>query len=336
MRLLFALLCSLTIVPLVAHAESPPTLSATDRIRLAETAGLAEAIGDKLWDGWQKAPFAILLIAADHEFLVRHSKPSEDFSKLGKDSILDQDIWYRKRKFSPNLLATFPAVGGVPTIVVGQAEKTMSKTSTRWVVTLLHEHFHQLQNAQPRYFAEVDALGLAKGDTTGMWMLNYDFPYTKPEVKDQYGTMSKALADTLKSRAKDSFSKNVKEYLEAKKKFRSLLSADDYKYFAFQCWQEGIARYTEYHVANWASNEYKPSKQFVELKDFTSFTDEAKNIVVGIESELTELKLDKAKRTVFYAMGAAEGLVLDAANPDWRKRYFEERFSLDKHFKKGK
>ena len=46
----------------------------------------------------------------------------------------------------------------------------------------MHEHFHQLQWAQPEYLKAIDDLGLSKGDATGMWMLNYPFPYDNPEV----------------------------------------------------------------------------------------------------------------------------------------------------------
>ncbi len=50
-------------------------------------------------------------------------------------------------------------------------------------------------------------------------------------------------------------------------------------------------------------------------------------------SSTTALKYSlNPKRTALYALGAAEGLVLDRANPDWRRHYFEEKFSLDKHF----
>ena len=46
----------------------------------------------------------------------------------------------------------------------------------------MHEHFHQLQWAQPEYLKAIDDLGLSKGDATGMWMLNYPFPYDDPEI----------------------------------------------------------------------------------------------------------------------------------------------------------
>src|SRR6266404_291932 len=130
---------------------SLPRLADTDRVRLAEAFRLAEAIGNRVWPGWDKAPFAVLLITPEHEFLVRHPKPSSDFALIGEDPVLKGKVWFRKREHSTHFLATWPAVGGVPTIVIGQAENTTSRTSSSWVITLLHEHFHQLQYSKPHY-----------------------------------------------------------------------------------------------------------------------------------------------------------------------------------------
>jgi hypothetical protein len=323
-----------TFVP-AATAQAPPPLPEIDRVRIAEAFRLAGAVGNEIWSDWDKAPFAILLVTPKHEFLIRHPRPSDDFKLIGEDGILKHKVYFRKRQFSPRLLATFPAVGGIPTIVVGQAENTEAKTSTRWVITVLHEHFHQLQNSQPRYYAEVDALGLSRGDQTGMWMLNYAFPYGTDDVKVQFAAMAKMLAEAMQTREQDDFAKKVASYLEAKKKFQSLLKAHDYKYFAFQTWQEGIARYTEYHIATLANAKYKPSKEFRDLKDYTSFKEEARDIRRRIEKELTTVDLSKAKRIAFYSVGAAEGLLLDRLNPGWRRQYFEKKFSLDRHFRSG-
>jgi hypothetical protein len=323
------------LAPTVA-AQAPPSLPEIDRVRITEAFRLADAVGNQVWPGWDKAPFAILLVTPDHEFLIRHPKPAGEFKLIGEAGILKHKVWFRKRQFSPKLLATFPAVGGVPTIVVGQAENTEAKTSTRWVITLLHEHFHQLQNSQPRYYAEVDALGLAKGDQTGMWMLNYAFAYTNGEVKEQFAAMAKLLVAALQAKQQTDFDHQVVSYVEAKKKLRTQLKPDDYKYLAFQAWQEGIARYTEYHIAKLAAEKYEPTKEFRSLKDYTAFKDEARAIRSRIEQELGTLDLAKAKRIMFYPLGAAEGLVLDRVNPTWRSRYFEEKFCLDKHFRPEK
>jgi hypothetical protein len=315
-----------------ARDPMSPSLPNADRVRIAEAFRLADALGNRVWPDWDKAPFAVLLVTPEHEFLIRHPKPSDDFTLIGQDAVLKQNVWFRKRQYPTRLLATFPAVSNVPTIVIGQAENTEAKTSTRWVITLLHEHFHQLQNSQPRYFANVDALGLARGDQTGMWMLNYPFPYAVPEVKDQFATLCRALAEALQAREQPGFSKQFAAYVAAKKKFQSLLKPDDGKYLSFQVWQEGIARYTEYRLARLAAGEYRPTKEFQALKDFTSFNEVEASILRNIEKELASVQLDKAKREVVYNFGAAEGLVLDRANPEWRKRYFEKMLSLEEHF----
>src|SRR5262249_8544366 len=202
-----------------ATANNKPKLSTTDRVRLAEAFRLADSLGNRLWPGWDRAPFAVLLITPQHEFLVRHPSPSKDFASLGKDGMLGAPVFYRKRQFDIHFLATFPAVGGVPTIVIGQAESTDVKTSTRWVVTLLHEHFHQLQYSQPDYLARVDSLHLSGGDTTGMWMLKYPFPYARPDVIRLVARLDSALVTALHADSSD-FVRRTADYFAAKRALR--------------------------------------------------------------------------------------------------------------------
>jgi hypothetical protein len=314
-----------------AIAQDQPTLPATDRTRLAEAFRLGDQIGDRIWAGWSKAPFAVLLVTNDVEFLIRHPQPSADFTKLGYDALLKSDVYYRKRTMSKGFLATFPAVGGIDTIVVGQAENTWVKTSTPWVITLLHEHFHQLQDSQPTFYADVNTLNLSHGDQTGMWMLNYAFPYDRKEVEEQFLSLSKLLADAIQTKPSERKAK-VRSYLDARQKFQALLAPDDYKYFAFQFWKEGIARYTEYQAAHFATSKFRASKEFRALKDYRSFADVARTTYEEIFKQLDTQKLGESKREVVYSFGAAEGLLLDKINPDWRRRYFIEKFDLGRLF----
>ena len=331
-----AAIMTFALVGVASTNTAAPTLPETDRVRIAEAFRLADAVGNRVWPDWDKAPFAVLLVTPDREFLIRHPSPSKDFTLAGEDTMLKSKVWHRPRIFPPRLLATFPAVGGVNTIVIGQAENTAAKTSTPWVVTLLHEHFHQFQESQPGYYAAVNALGLARGDTTGMWMLNYPFPYGNGEANAAFTAMSRALAGALAARNEPDFGDRLEAYLETRRKFRALLAADDYRYFAFQIWKEGIARYTELHIAERAAAGFIPSRSFQMLKDYRAFEDVARDLVTRIEKDLVSVRLDEAGRTVVYNFGAAEALVLDRARPGWRKRYLEERFSLDGHFPPGK
>ena len=317
--------------------ESKPTVSEIDRIRLAEAFRIGETLGNEVWKGWDNAPFAVLLVTPENEFLIRHPKPSKDFTLVGYDSILKSDVYFRKRTQQINFLATFPAVGGVSTIVIGQAENTSEKTSTPWVVTALHEHFHQLQMSQPTYFKEVDELNLSGGDQTGIWQLNFAFPYKDAQINERFSALSKLLAETLQTKRKSDFSVKLDEYLKARQAFQQMLSPNDYKYFSFQIWQEGIARYTEWRMADLAARKYKPSKEFLALKDYTPFREVADTILnKQIMANLPTLQLEKWERIAFYPFGAGEGLLLNRVNRKWQNRYLTEKFYIDEYFVKTK
>jgi len=330
LRISFALLWVVLIYSPDAASQTKPAISTIDRTRLAETFRLADQFGDRVWPGWSKAPFAVLLVTQDYDFLMRHPKPSPDFAKLEYDALLKTDIYYRKHSsFPTTFLATFPAISGsmVSTIVVGQAENTWVKTSTPWVITLLHEHFHQLQDSQPNFYTDVNALNLSHGDQTGMWMLNYAFPYERKDVQDQFASMSTLLADAINSSRSERARKTI-AYLEARGKFQDMLAPNDYRYLSFGLWKEGIARYTEYQIARVVAAKCKPTKNFVALKDYRSFADVAQKTYEGIFRQLANQKLGESKREVVYPYGAAEGLLLDKINPKWRGRYFVEKFDL--------
>lgn len=325
------LVAATLILPLTTSglAQAKPAMRNEDRVRLAEAFRMADKLGERIWSGWSKAPFAVLLVTPEHEFLIRHSHPSGEFTALGYDPLLKSEVHFRKRVFAPGLLATFPAVGGVSTIVVGQPENTEAKSSTRWVMTLFHEHFHQMQDSQPDFYSAANALGLARGDQTGMWMLNFPFPYESLVVNQQFSLMIHALREAVRAVEGKDFHLKLAAYLGARKRFQETLTVDDYKYFSFQVWKEGVARYTEYRIAREAGRHYRPSKEFASLKDVTPFSYEAGRTLDGIMADLENMSLEKRQRTAFYSVGAADAILLDRVNPGWKRRYFTQKFSLD-------
>lgn len=324
----------LTAPPL--KAQTQPRLPDIDRIRLAEAFRIADSLGDQIWPGWNKAPFAVLLVTPEYEFLIRHDNPSPDFTLVNDDALLKSKVYSRKRTQPIHFLATFPLVGGVPTIVIGQAENTFKKTTTPWVVTVLHEHFHQLQYSQPGYYDAVNALDLAHGDQTGMWMLNYSFPYDWAEMRDHFSLLSRLLADAINAKKQSEFSQRFAAYLKQRRELEHTLSPDDYRYLSFQMWQEGIAWYTEYRMAQLAAIRYRPTKAFRALKDYEPFARVADEIKSNVLKQLADAQLASSKRELFYALGAGEGLLLDRLNPNWRRRYHSEKFYLDQYFTTAK
>lgn len=300
-------------------------LREVDRVRLAESFRLAEEVRDSVWPRWSGVAFAVLLVTPEHEFLVRHPEPSSEFESIGYDTLLASDVFVRLRLFPPNLLATFPAVGGVSTVVIGQPEQT-GKSSTFWVVTMLHEHFHQLQTSHPRYYRNVEALDLSGGDQTGMWMLNHPFPYAATKVQQRFRSFAVALARAMEPAEAADFQRHLNDVRTAERALYAGLSAKDARYLAFQLWQEGIARYTEDQVAQIAARGYRPTAAFQSLPDYVPFEAAADSIRQGILRGLTNDDLAGRKRVAFYPVGAALGLLLDRTEPRWKERYLGEIF----------
>jgi hypothetical protein len=322
MRLLIAYVM---LVTAAFTQSSDSTLPPDDAVRVREFYRLAEQIQDKIWPDWEKVPAPLLLVTEKMEFLTHHSGPPKEFRKIG------DDLYARPRQFPTGLLATFPAFGPPSVIVIGEPKNTESKASTPWLITVMHEHFHQLQDAQPGYYAGSERLGLSHGDQSGMWMLNYPFPYEKPEVTESFSHLRDLLLTAVLEKNDAEFAKLAKQYTAERKKFLAQLSSDDHKYFSFQLWQEGIARYTQIMAAE-AAASYHPTEEYKALGDFESFATYAARARRETVDELKRVDLAKWKRVAFYSFGATEGLLLDRLNAGWKEEYFQRMFSTDSYF----
>jgi hypothetical protein len=315
-------------------ASGIPLPAEEDRVRIAEAFRLAEAVQEEIWAGWSEVPFVILLVTPEYEYLFRHPYPSEDFVSLGRDGIVGEEILARpfSGNYSTGFMATFPAINGVNTVVIGQPEHT-GKTSTPWVITVLHEHFHQLQYTQPWYAESVEALELSGGDTTGMWQLNYPFPYESNTVGPLIDTYRAELLKAT-NRLREMGTAHIEGCQRALRSLRGQLDAADFRYLSFQLWQEGVARYTEHAVAQAASSLYEPLPAFAGLDDFVPYSEALEQLDDQLGNELENLDPANWKRVIFYPLGAAEALLLDAKGAEWKHNYFSEPlqsgFSRDK------
>ena len=114
----------------VAPGTPAPAVPQADRVRVAEAFRLAEQMGDAIWPGWARVPFALVLVTPDTEFFIRHPSPPSDARPIGADPMLGSEIFARPRTFPTSFLATFP-IDGVSTVVVGQAESTATIRTAR-------------------------------------------------------------------------------------------------------------------------------------------------------------------------------------------------------------
>ena len=290
-----------------------------DLTRLIEDARfLVATSGDAIWTGFADAPAGVLLIDGEQERLYCHPDEPDGFSWAGMNAQTGCDVYARERVFPPNLLASFPAVDGVPTVVIGTPEAT-GLDAAQWTRTLVHERFHQLQYSWPGYYPGTRALGLHGDDDTGEWMLNYPFPYADEAVATALQRMAALLGDALTvaegagSRVEQAAA--IRRYVSARSDAAALVSAADWRYVEFQMWQEGVAAWTEAAVWEHAGEAGPPLR-------------------ARLATTLEQLDVADLGRVAFYALGAGEAALLDSAGEGWREHYWLEPFQLGRSIKR--
>ncbi len=288
---------------------------------IAEARTIADRQGDTIWPGFAKTPYPVLLTGKDHSFLFCPVGPAQGFDDLGLEPITGCAVATRKRMFAPNLQATFPAVDGISTVVIGTPDVT-ERNEAAWISTLLHEHFHQMQMSQPDYYKQVSALGLAGDDDGGMWMLNYPFPYEEEGARAAFQNMAYALVDTLRARESIVFQRRIVTYHKARRAAFARVSAAQGRYAEFQLWQEGVSRYSEIALAEAAIERFRRGES---PYDYSAL---ALNLRVSVLKNLDRFDLKKNGRVSFYALGAGEALLLDRLRPNWREQYFHTGLAM--------
>jgi hypothetical protein len=285
----------------VTHLEAQSAPPAETRQGVVDAFALADRVGEEVWPGWSVAPTQLLLVGDSLEY----------FLSAPRSAKVD---WTRRRIFSPTFQATFPAVGGVPTIVIG----TVAGTGTprdRWPLVVLHEHFHQLQYSRPDYYTGLNALGLARGDTTGMWALNFPFPYDSSAVQGAVRSWAAAMRMALIAAPRDRGALVAKSD-EAKRAVDALLTADERRYLDFQLWQEGVPRWIELAVAR--------AGRRAGLVTAETLAWQEQRLVTALD----RIDLGAQRREVVYPLGAAWAELMERQGVNWKERYFEKMFEL--------
>lgn len=285
---------------LVAGAGLPPAVTED----IAHTRSIAKS-GDAIWPGFSSAPFFLLYVTPDAEFLLCDDRTPGGFSDVGQDAATGCSVkqgpstWRR-----PALLAAMPVFGPGEVIVMGSPEAT-GLSRAGWRRTILHEHFHQWQGNLPDYYARTAALDLADGDESGMWMIQFPFPYSEPGVEAAHRAAADALLAALAAPKQD-LPAATQRYLARRAEFAAAAGARNWRYYDFQLWKEGVARWTEVEVARRAGGDWSAEAD-------AYWADQMGLLRSGSLSELGRVSV--------YAYGAAEAALLERVDPDWRGCY---------------
>ena len=293
----------LSLAALLVAQPPAPTIPA----RLAEARSFAKDQGDKLWTGYGQAPFEFLLVEKARETLLCRDTIPEGFSPAGTDAATGCKRYTRPRSELPdNLLAALPIFGPPSTIVMGTPQST-GRDEPDWTRTILHEHFHQWQDSFPNIFERMSNLDLAGDDKTGMWMLNYSFPYGDAASLKAFAPAAKALSEAVAARGTPGFGKALSNYLAQRSAFAVAVGERNWRYAELELWKEGVARWTEIQLGrSYPDPAVQNSAKALEARTLAWFDNP---------------DIAKAGREFVYPYGAAEAMLLEACGPGWRSAY---------------
>lgn len=306
--LVFAAGVSLSLAP-----DAGPDAAITALI--AEARSFAAEQGDTIWPGFANAPDTVILVDGEVEYLLCHERPAEAFQPLADDPVTGCSLAVRDRTFPPNFLASFPAVDGTPSTIVGTPEAT-GRSPDDWMITLLHEHLHQMQDATPGSYQAAMALDIHGGDQTGMWQLNYDFPYQDEATASAALALAQAARAALAQRGEDGFVAAAEAFIAERETFLATVSLSDRRYYELQSWKEGVARWTELAI----------TRAGADTDDrLAAMAAEQENRLIA---SLERVDLSAQGRVAFYALGAAEAEILEHLSPAWREHYFTHMYDM--------
>jgi hypothetical protein len=133
------------------------------------------------------------------------------------------------------------------------------------------------------------------------------------------------LSATSKDKADAQY--NLGTALEAAQVYRAFLDrlaqANDYSYSEFEEWNEGVAAYTQYRLAEAAAqNSYVPTAASVHFQDSKAILPcGARTIRTGALPREARGTSSSASERVYH-LGMGKALALDEVYPAWKMQYF--------------
>jgi hypothetical protein len=322
---LLLLASSLITKPAASHQVE---LTVQDAAAIEELYHLWSAEADSVWIGASKTKIPVLYIKSDTEYAIGFPEKVLGFVPVSGPSELHRSVQARPRILATDLSASFP-VEGVAAVVIGSPE-LLKKSPEDWVLVAAHEMFHVFQAANGSY-AKTSALKISpSGDPS--WQLTFPFPFANLDVMRLIHLQGYTLWLTATSKD-DEVQYNLGTALEAAQVYRTFLDRigqpKDYSYSEFQEWNEGVAAYTQYRLAEAATQNYVPTLDFRTLPGFQGYAALWKQTYQNWPYLVKHAGRAARDRNAFYHLGMGKALALDKAYPAWKNQYFAAGIWLD-------
>lgn len=301
-----------------------------DAVLIAEAYHLWAAVAEGIWPGTSGLQAPFVYVGERQEFAIGFPRALAGFSDTG-EKLGGKSIQVRNRTLAPDLSASFP-LDGVPAALMGSPE-ALKKNLASWVITAGHEMFHVFQAAHGSY-EKVAGLQIGPKDDAS-WQLTFPFPYADAEAMRLIHLQGFLVWLASGTASPEDAKYSIGTAVDAVQVYRSYLkqrTGDEkaYRYSQFQEWNEGVAAYFEYKLAERAAAAgYHPTSDYLALPGVPRYD------VLWREAYESRPFLTKhagratKSRNAFYHLGAGKALALDRVDAAWKKRYFQPDLWLD-------
>jgi hypothetical protein len=211
--------------------------------------------------------------------------------------------------------------------------ETLGKTLANWVITAGHEMFHVFQAANGSY-QKATALEIGPKDD-GTWQLTFPFPYRDADAMRLIHLEGYLVWLAAQSSNQVDAKYNIGTAVDATRVYRSYLArltGDEkaYRYSQYQEWNEGVAAYFEYRLAEKAAaGTYRPTPGYSSFPMVQRYTDLWREAYESRQFLTKHAGRATKSRYAFYHLGAGKALALDRVDAGWKKKYFLPSVWLD-------
>ena len=340
------------------------TLSEADKIRLAETTHLRQAVGDAVWPGWGQADIPAIVYNESYAFLVGYPQPPAGWVKVpsglkrgGEWEIVpgdtfDNQPYYRQRLTDPNITPQ------AFTVRVGQRWVSSLQTLDWAKISLIQPirqdlpdvlrpifpyrlFIGQLLSGSEKYislsaheafhaYQGMEAPERFAAAENASVQYENQYPWGDQSLRDDWQKELDLLTQALRTDDQAALIDLTRQFnqLRAQRRESAGLSPELVNYEQQREWLEGLARYAELEVWRLATaSSYSPITDTAKLTDFDHYAgfDTRWSQEVG---QISRMAGDQGDGR-FYYTGMAQAYLLDRLMPDWKQKAFAADTSLE-------
>ena len=345
------------------------TLSAADKIRLAESLHLREEVGNAVFPGWGEADIPVIIYNEEYAFLAGYPEPPAGWTKVPAEiqrgevwkavegDFFEGETYYRQRLADPEITPE------AFTVKVGKRWVASLDTLDWFQISLARQlrsdlpsllqpvfpyrlFLSQLTGGSVKYISLIahESFHSYQGSTNPAKFAEAEliarsanrYPWDDKSLQADWQKELDLLAQALRSNDEARIRELTCQFLASRdaRRMAASLPTEMSDYEQRREWLEGLARYAELEIWRQASiGSYESLPETGGLDDFNGYGGFEKRW----SQELYQIgqMADDPDDGRFYYTGMAQAYLLDRLLPDWKLKAFEDQVWLEGLLRRG-